>query len=222
MSSDLPDRPNLEHLKNQAKERLREMQLRDPKAKLADAQHAIAREYGFLNWSLLKEAVTSFSTKPAPVPQGQTTGLFARFTARAKQATFFSRYEAGRLGHPSIDPEHLLLGLVRARIGLKSRLLSAERLSVERIRSDVGLRRESGQPLSRFEIIPFSDQTKRAVHFAAAEADRLQHQEIGTAHLLLGLLCDERSLASALLQERGLSLDAVRQSVDDLLNEESS
>jgi hypothetical protein len=219
MSPDFPDRPNLEHLKKQAKERLREMKLRDPKARLADAQHAIARQYGFVNWSQLKESVTVFSTRPAPVPQGQTTGLFARFTTSARQATFFSRFEAGRFGHPSIDPEHLLLGVVLARVGLTSRILADERLAPEHIRSAVGSRRESEQPLSRFAIIPFSDQTRRAVQSAAAEADRLRHENIGTAHLLLGLLHDERSLASAILHERGLSLDHVRRRVDEILNE---
>ena len=53
-----------------------------------------------------------------------------------------------------------------------------------------------------------------------AEADRLRHEEIGTAHLLLGLLQDEGSLAGAILHDSGLSLDAVRRNVDDLRNEE--
>jgi hypothetical protein len=220
MSSALPDRPNLEHLKKQAKVRLREMKLRDPGARLADAQHAVARDYGFPSWAQLKQSIVSLP-QPAPV-QGQTAGLFTRFTARARQATFFSRFEAGRLGHPEIDPEHLLLGVMQARVGLTSQLLSGERLSVEHIRVQVGSRREPGQPLSRHEIIPFSQPTKRAVHFAATEADRLRHQEIGTAHLLLGVLHDERSLPGAILREAGLSLDAVRQNVDDLLNEEPS
>jgi hypothetical protein len=220
MSSELPDRPNLEHLRKQAKERLREMKLRDPRARLADAQHAIARQYGFLTWAQLKASVLSAGTTPDAVPQRQTAGTFARFTTRAKQATFFSRFEAGRLGHPAIDPEHLLLGIVQARTGLASRVLANERLTLEHVRSDVSSRREPGQPLSQFEIIPFSDRTKRVVHFAEAEADRLRHEEIGTAHLLLGLLRDEGSLAGAILHESGLSLDAVRRSVDDLRNEE--
>jgi ATP-dependent Clp protease ATP-binding subunit ClpC len=219
MSSELPDRPNLEHLRKQAKERLREMKLRDPGARLADAQHAIACEYGFPSWSQLKQSVTSSSTQPTSASPGPTAPLFGRFTTRAKQATFFSRFEAGRFGHPSIDPEHLLLGVVLARVGLTSRILADERLAPERIRSDVGSRRKSGQPLSRFAIIPFSDQTRRAVQSAAAEADRLRHENIGTAHLLLGLLHDEGSLATAILHERGLSLHHIRRRVDELLNE---
>jgi hypothetical protein len=57
MSRTLPDRPNLEHLKNQAKARLDALQLHDPNAKLADALHAIAGEYGFASWPKLKAHV---------------------------------------------------------------------------------------------------------------------------------------------------------------------
>ena len=57
MSRDLPPRPNLDHLKKQAKELLRALKRQDPDAQLADAQHAIAREYGFTSWPRLKAHV---------------------------------------------------------------------------------------------------------------------------------------------------------------------
>ncbi len=57
MSSALPNRPNLEHLKKQARQRLRELQVRVPGTRLADAQHVIAREYGFPSWPKLKAHV---------------------------------------------------------------------------------------------------------------------------------------------------------------------
>lgn len=57
MSRRLPAVPNLEHLRKQAKELLRELQLQKPESKLADAQHAIAVEYGFTNWPALKAGV---------------------------------------------------------------------------------------------------------------------------------------------------------------------
>src|SRR5262245_2207038 len=55
----LPEHPNLEHLKKQAKALLAELQRRDPHARLADAQHAVAREYGFSSWSKLKASIES-------------------------------------------------------------------------------------------------------------------------------------------------------------------
>jgi len=222
MSSDLPSRPNLEYLKKRAKERLRELQQKDPTAKLADAQHAVAREYGFLNWSQLKESVAAAArvSDPATAPP-PTASLFARFTTRARQALFFSRFEAGEFGHPSIDPEHVLLGMVRARFGA-ARLYAKSGLSLERIRADVSARRHASEPLSIAVIIAFSDETKRAVQFAAEEADRRHHDTIGTPHLLLGLLHDERSIASAILRDDGVTLEHVRDVIQDLIDEETS
>jgi len=69
MSRELPQKPNLEHLKKQAKDLLRELQQGDTAAespKLADAQHRIAREYGFANWAKLKEHVESVARLLAP------------------------------------------------------------------------------------------------------------------------------------------------------------
>ena len=70
MSRPLPDRPNLEHLKKQAKLRLSQLRQDAPAAKLADAQLAVAREYGFLSWPQLRGFVESLpSRRPAPQPQ---------------------------------------------------------------------------------------------------------------------------------------------------------
>lgn len=71
MSRQLPPHPNLEHLKKQAKDLLHELQQRDPALKLSDAQHAIAREYGFASWPKLKAHVESLpiDSRSAAVPE---------------------------------------------------------------------------------------------------------------------------------------------------------
>jgi ATP-dependent Clp protease ATP-binding subunit ClpC len=217
MSSDLPSRPNFEYLKKRAKELLRQLQKQNPHAKLADAQHQIAREHGVLNWSQLKELVQSIANRPAPP---RATGMFARFTARARQATFFSRFEAGQFGHPSIDPEHLLLGVIRARHDVAARVTSDARLSLDVMRATVCERRQADTPLSTSVIIAFSDDTKRAIDLAAAEADRLHHSDIGTPHLLLGILGDEPSLAASMLRDNGITIDAIRTRADEWMEEE--
>ena len=66
MSRDLPARPNLDHLRKQAKQLLQKMKLQDPDAQLADAQHALAREYGFASWPRLKAHVEAETTAPNP------------------------------------------------------------------------------------------------------------------------------------------------------------
>ena len=67
MSSGLPNRPSLEHLKKQARERLRELRVRVPGTRLADAQHAIAREYGFPSWPKLKAHVDAVNASNSAV-----------------------------------------------------------------------------------------------------------------------------------------------------------
>jgi hypothetical protein len=66
MSRDLPARPNLDHLKKQAKELLRTLKEQDPDAQLVDAQHALAREYGFPSWPRLKAHVESETAAQNP------------------------------------------------------------------------------------------------------------------------------------------------------------
>ena len=81
MSRQLPEKPNLEHLKKQAKDLLRVLQRGDaaPESpKLADAQHLIAREYGFANWAKLKEHVESVARLLAPAENAVGGGLRQR------------------------------------------------------------------------------------------------------------------------------------------------
>jgi hypothetical protein len=66
MSRDLPPCPNLDHLKKQAKELLRTLKLQNPDARLAEAQYALAREYGFASWPRLKAHVESEAAAPNP------------------------------------------------------------------------------------------------------------------------------------------------------------
>jgi Glyoxalase superfamily protein len=84
MSRDLPARPNLEHLRKQAKDLLPDLQRQSADAKLADAQHAIAREYGFPNWSTLKAHVESLSG-PEAVPSNPFVGRWTANLAKSKR-----------------------------------------------------------------------------------------------------------------------------------------
>ena len=69
--------------------------------------------------------------------------------------------------------------------------------------------------------IPFSPETKRVLEFAGQEADRLGHGDIGTEHLLLGLLRGETSVAGEILTARGLRLDRVRADIPSVVKASS-
>src|SRR5574339_399581 len=148
--------------------------------------------------------------------------MFERYTERARRVLFFARYEASQLGSISIETEHLLLGLIREGKGLTSRIFARSHLSLENIRKDIEGRTVFREKVSTSVEIPFSAETKRVLQFAAEEADRLLHNYIGTEHLLLGILREERSVAASILMEKGMRLHTVREDIVQLLNEKTT
>jgi ATP-dependent Clp protease ATP-binding subunit ClpC len=148
--------------------------------------------------------------------------MFERYTERARRVLFFARYEATQLGSTSIETEHLLLGLIREGKGLTSRIFARSHLSLESIRKDIEGRTVFREKVSTSVDIPFSTETKHVLQFAAEEADRLLHTYIGTEHLLLGLLREERSVAASILYEKGMRLASVREDIVQLLNEKAA
>src|SRR6202171_5771207 len=148
--------------------------------------------------------------------------MFERYTERARRVLFFARYEASQLGSVSIETEHLLLGLIREGKGLTSRIVARSHLSLENIRKEIEGRTVFREKVSTSVEIPFSTETKRVLQFAAEEADRLLHNYIGTEHLLLGILREERSVAASILMEKGMRLDTTREDIVRLLNEQTT
>ena len=148
--------------------------------------------------------------------------MFERYTERARRVLFFARYEASQLGSISIETEHLLLGLIREGKGLTSRLFARSHLSLEDIRKEIEGRTVFREKVSTSVEIPFSTETKRVLQHAAQEADRLLHNQIGTEHLLLGILREDRSVAALILAEKGMRLNGVREDVVQLLSEKTT
>src|SRR6266853_1074682 len=148
--------------------------------------------------------------------------MFERYTERARRVLFFARYEARQLGSISIETEHLLLGLIREGKGLTSRIFARSHLSLENIRKEIEGRTVFREKVSTSVELPFSAETKRVLQFAAEEADRLLHNYIGTEHLLLGILREERSVAASILMEKGMRLNTVREDIVQLLNEKTT
>ena len=148
--------------------------------------------------------------------------MFERYTERARRVLFFARYEASQLGSISIETEHLLLGLIREGKGLTSRIFARSNLSLEHIRKQIEGRTVFREKVSTSVEIPFSGESKRLLQFAAEEADRLLHNYIGTEHLLLGILREERSVAASILMEKGMRLNSVREHIVALLNEKTT
>jgi ATP-dependent Clp protease ATP-binding subunit ClpC len=140
--------------------------------------------------------------------------MFERYTEAARRTLFFARYEASELGVRSIETEHILLGLIRDGHGFTGDLFARQRVSLDEVRRDIASRIGVRETVPTSVEIPFSEETKRVLHFSMDEADRLSHDAIGTEHLLLGLLRVDKSVAESILVNHGINLDAVRDALD--------
>jgi len=138
--------------------------------------------------------------------------MFERYTEKARRTIFFARYEASQFGCSYIETEHLLLGLFREDKALANQFLTSY-AKLEAIRHSVAQRGMTGLKISTSVDLPLSQESKHVLALAAEESERMKHDYIGTPHLLLGLLGEEKSFAAQLLHEQGITLDSVREQV---------
>jgi ATP-dependent Clp protease ATP-binding subunit ClpC len=136
--------------------------------------------------------------------------MFERFTERARQIIFCARYEASQLGSPYIETEHLLLGLFREDKALGQRFMGSPETR-EAIRKEIEQHKPIGGKISSSVDLPLSIESQRVLAFAAEEAEGLSHRDVGTEHLLLGLLREKKCFAAKLLHDRGVHLEPIRE-----------
>jgi ATP-dependent Clp protease ATP-binding subunit ClpC len=137
--------------------------------------------------------------------------MFERYNKKARRTMFFARYEASQFGCSYIETEHLLLGLFRRDKTLASQFLASSKL--EAIRYFITQPRKLGLKAATSLDLPLSHECKRVLIYAVEESERMNHEHIGTPHLLMGLLREETSFTAQLLHEQGLSPESVRDQV---------
>src|ERR1700757_4331355 len=138
--------------------------------------------------------------------------MFERYTEKARRVIFFARYEASQFGSPYIETEHLLPGLLREDKQLANRFLRSH-AAVDSIRKQIEGHTTVRETVARTVYLQLSHECKRVLAYGAEKAERLNHKHIGTEHLLLGLLREEKSFAADILHERGLRLSQVREEI---------
>src|SRR3984893_15667208 len=139
--------------------------------------------------------------------------MFERYTEKARRVIFFARYEASQFGAQAIEAEHILLGLLREDKQLTQKFFRSPHSTVESIRREIETRTPLRDKVSASVDLPLSSSAKRVLSYAADESERLRHRHIGTEHLVLGILREDKSAAAEILYERGLRLNQIR---DDL------
>jgi len=130
------------------------------------------------------------------------------YTPKAKRSLFFARYEATRSGNVEVEPEHLMLGLIRADADLVRRLSGLSSDPVSLIRAAVKVGTAFQVKFSVGDIPPLSRSAQQALDSAFIQSQNLNHDYIGTEHILLGLL-SQSSIVSQVLRELGFTVENI-------------
>ncbi|HYL85542.1 MAG TPA: Clp protease N-terminal domain-containing protein [Candidatus Angelobacter sp.] len=145
--------------------------------------------------------------------------MFERYTGSARLTIFRARYVASQVGSLEIETEHLLLGVLNDKT-LASRFLGSP-WAAETVWKMVEPRKPIRDKAPGEREIPLDKASKRALNLPAEEADLLSSRRIGTEHLLLGLLREEKNLAAEILFELGVLLESIRAELSRMPHDDS-
>src|SRR5579871_2020525 len=145
--------------------------------------------------------------------------MYERFTDRARKVMQLANQEAQRFNHEYIGTEHILLGLVKEGSGVAANVLKNLDIDLRKIRLEVERIVQHGPGGDQVVMgrLPHTPRAKKVIEYSIEEARNLNHNYVGTEHLLLGLLREKEGVAAQVLMNLGLKLDDVREEVLNLL-----
>src|SRR5512134_600011 len=143
--------------------------------------------------------------------------MFERFTDRARKVMALANQEAQRFNHEYIGTEHILLGLVKEGSGVGANVLKNLEVDLRKVRLEVEKLVKRGPDMVTMGKLPQTPRAKKVIEYAIEEARSLNHNYVGTEHLLLGLLREQDGVAAQVLMNLGLRLEDVREEVLNLL-----
>jgi len=143
--------------------------------------------------------------------------MFERFTDRARKVMALANQEAQRFNHEYIGTEHILLGLVKEGSGVGANVLKNLDVDLRKVRLEVEKLVRAGPEMVTMGRLPQTPRAKKVIEYAIEEARNLNHNYVGTEHLLLGLLREQDGVAAQVLMNLGLKLEEVREEVLNLL-----
>lgn len=142
------------------------------------------------------------------------------FTERARKVLDLARREAARRNHPFVGTEHILLALLDDGDGIAVTALQNLNVNLESIQQTVDQIITNGtEKVSSAYDLPFTTRAKKALELSMHEAQNLDHQYVGTEHILLGLICEETGIAAQVLRHNtGLTEEKARAEVRRLID----
>jgi ATP-dependent Clp protease ATP-binding subunit ClpC len=143
--------------------------------------------------------------------------MYERFTDRARKVMQLANQEAQRFNHEYIGTEHILLGLVKEGSGVAANVLKNLDVDLRKIRLEVEKLVQSGPEMVTIGKLPQTPRAKKVIEYSMEEARNLNHNYVGTEHILLGLLREQEGVAAQVLMNLGMKLDDVREEVLNLL-----
>src|SRR5687768_12302273 len=145
--------------------------------------------------------------------------MYERFTDRARKVMQLANQEAQRFNHEYIGTEHILLGLVKEGSGVAANVLKNLDIDLRKIRLEVEkiVQTGPGSEMVTMGKLPQTPRAKKVIEYSIEEARNLNHNYVGTEHLLLGLLREHDGVAAQVLMNLGLKLEEVREEVLNLL-----
>ena len=133
-----------------------------------------------------------------------------RFTENAQKVILIAQEEAKRLNHDYVGTEHILLGLSALEGTVSNKILTGLGVTFRKVRLEIEKMVGIGDTIMLLGEIPFTPRAKKVLEFSVEESQMLGTDHIGTEHILLGLIREEEGMASRILKNLGLNLDAVR------------
>ncbi len=143
--------------------------------------------------------------------------MYERFTDRARKVMQLANQEAQRFNHEYIGTEHVLLGLIKEGSGVAANVLKNLDVDLRKIRLEVEKLVQSGPDMVTMGKLPQTPRAKKVIEYSMEEARQLNHNYVGTEHILLGLLREQEGVAAQVLMNLGLKLEEVREEVLNLL-----
>lgn len=141
--------------------------------------------------------------------------MFGRLTERAQRVLAHAQEEAIRLNHNNIGTEHLLLGLVKEPDGIAAKVLAAYNITEEKVVSEV--EQLIGHGTDMGGTIQYTPRAKKVIELSLDEARKLNHNFVGTEHILLGLIRENEGVAARVLANLDLNITKARSQVVKLL-----
>jgi ATP-dependent Clp protease ATP-binding subunit ClpC len=147
--------------------------------------------------------------------------MYEPFSERARRSVVLAQEEAQRLGNTYIGTEHVLLGIISENENVAAKILEHFNITLTRVRQEVeaivGRSTRTSNP-----NLEFTPRSKKVIELAFDEARRLNHNYLGTEHLLLGILDEGHGIAARVITNLGVKPEKLRQYIMRIVTEARS